>query len=309
MGAFDKISTEKVETASPKKAIPEKNVQKDSTGKPLKEKSIVSDEVIGNWIFKGNESFKEKKVCMVLGEDGTGKSGLVMDYITRQLKENPTHKALVIDLDNGCSSLLKFHANINKDSEGEDLPKNEERLIIKIPIEDTVSEDSLTTIDYLESVNKIKATINWLSKNAEKENFHYFVFDGLSSLLKYCERQMRLDLSLDIDGGVQTRFWMRRNKDFEEMMELVKKLPCHSFFIGHSDFILQTDSASIKIKTNALMWQRIICTEGQDEKGIFRKAKITKSKGNPQKEGTEQKFMVVTPDKVVFNSTKVFAGL
>ena len=60
-------------------------------------KSQYSDEKIGDWLMSPNnlDSFM---CCLLLGADGTGKSGLVLDYLTPEdVKEGK--KAVIIDLD------------------------------------------------------------------------------------------------------------------------------------------------------------------------------------------------------------------
>jgi len=255
----------------------------------------VSDDRIKSWLYKPN-NFNERLVCMVLGEDGTGKSGLVMDFISKKLREDKTAKAVIIDLDDGCTNLINFHKDVS------------DRLIVRNPLE--IVNEGKVDIGYEETMNRIKEVSDWVNRNYEKENIKYFVFDGLSMLLKYAERQMRLEKNIDVDGGVQLRMWLKRNKDFETVLDLIKRMNISTFFIGHTDFILTEDSASIKQKTNAMMWQRIICESKKDKEGnTIKVAKITKSKTNPIKEDKSYVFMKILKEEVKFNSTKVFEGL
>lgn len=264
-----------------------------------KQESRISDDQIKTWLLKKNTYF-DKKVCMVLGEDGSGKTGLVLHNIATELmkEENKDKIAVVIDLDNGAANLLKHYP--------EDIRN---RLFVKDVLE-IINDGEGVELDYVATMTMIRAAANYVSNHYKKEKIHAFVFDGLSTLLKHAERQMRLDKNIDVDGGVQLKYWLKRNKDFEDTLEIIKKIPIDSYFIGHEDFILTEDSASIKIKTNAMMFQKIHCKRlPQNDGGVKHIATIMKSKNNPIKENEKHTFMQVKEGKVAFNSEKVFEGL
>lgn len=287
MGVLDDVTTNNVG-----------NKPTNNTTETKQKSQFVSDEELEQWLFKANEHF-DKKVCMVLGEDGTGKTGLVLNHIANELsKEENKHKyAVVLDLDNGASNLLKHY--------DEDVQR---RILIKDILMVTNTEEGID-LDYEQTMNWIRSVSNYVSRNYEAKNIHAFVFDGLSTLLKHAERQMRLDKNIDVDGGVQLKYWLKRNKDFENTLEIIKKIPVDSYFIGHEDFIITQESASIKIKTNAMMFQKIHCKRIPQDEGVKHTATVMKSKNNPLKENQVYTFMQVKDGNVAFNGEKVFKEL
>jgi len=244
------------------------------------DKAKISAKVMNEWMISEPEKATNNLCCMIYGKDGTGKSGIVLDFLTEDdVKEGKT--GIIIDLDGGCDPLLRYHKTKLKN------------LIIKNPIEEN---PETYDIDYIKTFAKIKAIIYWVKKNHKEKNIKFIAFDGLSSALKFAEYQMRLDKHIDTDGGVQQRFWLKRNKYFLELLEQIKALPLTKFFVGHEEFIIgvKDDNVSaVKIKTNALMHQKVRCEKFREGKEMIFRAVIDKSKFNIKAEGSAIAFAKV----------------
>jgi len=261
-------------------------------------KSIISDTEIDSW-FEKRDKYRAKKVCMVLGEDGVGKSGLVLNHIARELKKDKEATAMVIDLDQGASPLIDHYLDIS------------DRMIVRDPLtEKTIEENGELVINWQGVMTEIIKISNYVAKNRERKNIKFFVLDGLSKLLEVAENQMRIDKYLQADGGANQAYWKLRKMYFFRCLDIMKTIPIDSFFIGHSNFFLKEGSTAVITQVNATMFQRIICSKLEisptEEKYI---AKITKSKLNLLKEGNEITFMHKKDKKIVFDSTKVFENL
>ena len=226
--------------------------------------------------------------CMIYGADGTGKSGLALSTITNQdVKDGK--QVVVVDLDNGNLPLILEHHR-DKQAAG----------AIKYQNPSVWGEDSTGSpiLDYKKTMDIINA-IAIASKDEweDKQNVKAIIFDGGSKLLKFSEQQMRLEKHLTPDGGVQTRYWLVRNKMFLETLELYKSLPFDSYFIFHEDFIgdLTADQklASVKIQTNQMMFQKIRCERLDVGPRVEYVATIDKSKFDLTKEGKRIKFAEV----------------
>lgn len=264
---------------------------------PKKDERVVTDETINSWFVK-RDKYKAKKVCMVLGEDGTGKSGLVLHHIAEQLRKDKTATAMIIDLDQGVLPLMDHYLDVS------------DRLIVRDPaIGKILRTDNDIEIDWKGIMNEMVAIANFVAKNYETKNIKYFVLDGLSKLLEVAEDQMRVDRFLQLDGGANQAYWKLRKKYFFKVLNMMKTISIDSFFIGHNNFIMSDKSAAVQVQTNAMMFQRIICSKVEINSEVKLQAKVTKSKLNPLKEGFEETFMHKKDDKVVFDSTKIFEGL
>ena len=257
-----------------------------------KQPNFISDTEFEKWLFTTAE--KDKIVCLLYGEDGTGKSPIPLSYLSEEDIKNGMC-AVIIDLDGGCIPLVtRYYSDQCKKYDR----NPNEVFIVRNPLVLT-AKDGEECIDYKETMNRIRRMIRYVKDNWEKKKIKFIVFDGLSTALKHAEQQMRLDKHLNADGGVQLRFWLVRNKIFTETLEMIKSLPISSFFIGHTDFILKGDEtdSSVKIKTNAMVHQKIRCVKERNlDKSVILKAIIEKSKYNVRLEGRELIFCTVKPD-------------
>jgi len=268
--------------------------------KEAKEVSAVfSDEDIETIIKDAeNKVPSNNLVCLVIGQDGSGKTGIVMDYL-----ETLPKKSIIIDVDGGCEPLkASYH-------------KGSKKVIIIDPVEMKTTEKDVE-FDYNKTVAKIKAFIKYVKDN--KDNFSAIVIDGISTGLKMCEHQMRIDKHIAPDGGVQMRYWIQRNKRFTEMLDAAKSIQgIDKIFIGHEDFIVKEDAAAVKTKTNQMIHQRIICkkdveknTQKMPTGNVKFSALIDKSKYNLAIEGNTHVFATKDKEgKTTWDAKPIFEGL
>ena len=261
---------------------------------------IFSEKDIEEIIKQSTERKATKKlVCLVIGQDNTAKTGVVFEYL-----EGLEKPSLVIDVDGGCEpSKASYHANSDK-------------IIIVDPVEMITTETDVE-IDYHKTIAKVKAIIKYAKIHHEK--YSAIVIDGVSTLLKFAEYLMRIDKNLAPDGGVQMRYWIQRNKRFTEILDAAKSIPqIDKIFIGHEDFIVGKDAAAVKVKTNQMIHQRIICRREieKDEKGksvgngnVTFKAIIDKSKYNMLMEGKQYEIGGTKEGKVHWSAKQVWEGL
>jgi hypothetical protein len=260
---------------------------------------IFSDEDIKKLI---EETQKQQKSatsncfnCLIIGNDGTGKSGIVMDYMSKLPK-----KSIIIDLDGGNAPIYESYY---KNTE------NKDKIVIITPLEIKSTKDDVV-VDYKRTLAKIKAIVKYMKANYIE--FSAIAIDGLSSLLKDAEYLMRIEKNIAPDGGVQLRYWINRSKVFTEILEMLKSIPLiDKFYIGHEDFIMKDEMAAVKSKTNQMIHQRIICEKRTNLDKVEFVARIDKSKYNISLEGKEYKFASINHEtkKVEWNASEIFKGL
>ena len=259
--------------------------------KKIKEQSqnIMSEEQIEKWLFATKE-YDDFFCCMLYGQDGTGKSGIVQSFPLGK-----DDSMIILDLDGGNAPLLQYH--------------KEKNIIVKNPLTTAFTENGVV-IDYVATMNKIKATVAYLRENYKKKKIVAFCLDGLSTLLKHAEYQMRIEHNITTDGGVMQRYWIRRSKLFTEILEQIKALPIHKFFIAHEDFIPKdnTDLASVKQKTNQLVYQKLRCIRTDNVDTVIFKVIVDKNKFAVTTEGKEIEFCKVdkNTEKVKWEADKIF---
>jgi len=238
-------------------------------------------------------AFKERKKnqkntmnCLVLGQDGTGKTGIVMDYC-----EKIDKKTMFIDLDGGDFPVFNsYHKNSDK-----------------IEVLSAYVADDNGDPSYDIMLSKIKAIAMFVNKN--EQDYGCIVLDGISRFLKICEYVMRVEKNLEVDGGVTQRYWISRARKFSETIDLLKSIPMDKFYIAHEDFMVTTDMAMVKANMNQAMHQRIICTKSIGLGKVEFNAKIDKSKFDLTKEGKIIKFATVTKGDAVWDTSDIFVGL
>lgn len=297
MGLLDNIKKEEG-TNSP--------VQKVQVVTPSEPQGETLDQKRARWYTTLNQSYTTKRVCMVLGEDGVGKTGLVLNEVIKWLDKNPEKKVFVLDIDDGIRPLMKYYT------------KYAERIIVFNPL-NLSEEDKVKRINYLKTVSEIREVVNDIADNFKELNIGVFVLDGLTTLLSWCSDQMREDKHLTPDGAFNMKYWTIRNKYFLETLSAIKLMPFDTYFIGHDNFIpveqeviiqgVPVKLGNLQKKTNAMIYQRILCSKSTNDKGEFiLKAKIDKSKGAPLKEGKEYVFMKISNNEIMFDSKNVFEG-
>jgi hypothetical protein len=243
--------------------------------------ALYTDAEVENMMTTGAKK-SSKICCLVYGADGTGKTGIIFDYLTDE-DVKAGYKMIAIDLDGGGMPLKDTYHK----SKGENL-------IVIDPLV-TVETDDGTEIDYQKTFAKIRAVIRYVRNNHDSKKIKAIVFDGLSTALSYAEQQMRLDKHIDVDGGVQTRYWLMRNKLFLDTLEQIKSIPIAKFFIAHENFIIggKTEVSSVIMKTNAMMVQKVKCIRKDLPTSIVFTSVIDKSKYNVDLEGASYDFCEV----------------
>ena len=262
---------------------------------------------VEKWMFSSDEP-ESKFVCLIMGKDGTGKSPLALSYLTDEdIKAGK--RIVVVDLDGGNMPLIYQYHKERCERLGR---KVDDVFIIKNPLTEFI-DDGQIRIDYQATFNKIRGMVMITKNKWQEHNIKAIVFDGLSTALKHAEAQMRIEKNVDETGGIQMRFWLIRNKIFIETLEIIKSLPISSFFIAHDDFIAKIgeEQSALKIKTQAMMHQKIVCSKTIDVSSVNFVAKVTKSKYNILKEGKEITFGKVNKEDNTYTWTPeiVFEGL
>jgi len=240
-------------------------------------------------LAKAKPLSSSKICCLLYGKDGTGKSGIAFDYLTEEdIKAG--YKLWIIDLDGGSIPLLTAYHSSKRDC-----------ITVIDPLELKHSKTG-TEIDYLMTFAKVKAIVRYVRDHHIEQKIKGIVFDGLTTALDYAEQQMRLDKNIDVDGGVQLRYWLNRNKLFLETLEQIRCMPIAKFFIGHENFIMKAGQNSAVIeKTNAMMIQKIRCVRNDNLSDVKFNAIIDKSKYNISSEGANIEFGTVSKSSKEFN--------
>lgn len=279
MSAWDDIAGQKQQPSQIQSINPQ--IIKELKSEPEQGGISFADKTIEDWLFppKGQESPKHTFCCMIYGDEGTFKTGLLQSY-PLNIREQEKH--IILDLDGGNVPLMEKY---NKHLEG--------CLIARNPLQfkryETPTGEIMEMTDYLSTIHMIRRTVEWCRQNRKKQNIKAVSIDGLSKLLKHAEYQMRLELHIDASGGVQYNYWKKRFKDFIEPMEQIKAMGVDCFFVAHNDFIKPEEIAignqqqkfsAAKEETSRMMWQKVLCYKEETPNEVLFKAKIHKSKYN-----------------------------
>lgn len=273
--------------------------------KVKEEKPKISKEdnlkLIKSRLMKSIYNVPNRLVALFAGQEGTMKSGITLEYINNKLK-GTSKFCRYIDLDGGADVLLHHYPDI----------KDQCKIVNPLKVEK--DDDGEWRINYIETFNAIKSDISAIKElyDSGDKDFQILVIDGLSTLLKHAERQMRIEKNISSDGGVQTRYWLERNKHFEEILEFSKSIPIDVIFIAHEDFLRSDegkDLASIKQKTLALVHQVIEMKKEVEGEHVEFKAKIHKSKYNILAEGKTYVVCTKDEDKFEIDSNKLFSEI
>lgn len=258
-------------------------------------------ELIQKRLRTGKNFVPDRLVALISGREGTMKSGSVLNYINDKIGNSENKVCRYIDLDGGSDVLLHHH------------PKLKDKCFITNPLTFKLENNSYT-IDYEATFNNIKEDISNIKELYDygDNSFGILVIDGLSSLLGYAEKKMRYDKNLTADAGIHLRFWLERNKHFEEILEFCKSISCDIIFISHEDFIRNDDGkdlANVKKKTLALVHQIIEMCKIDKGDDITFTAKIHKSKYNIMTEGKTFIISEKKKDKYYIKTDELFKSL
>jgi len=269
---------------------------------PFAEEQDSSDMSITPW------ERKESSICaLLIGVEDTLKSGIGMACRSKA-QIDAGEKVFVLDLDNACFPIWKDHYNCDPN------------IIVKSPtMFDMVKRNGNTykEIDYERSFARAHTFITNVEKaiDAGEITVAGFVFDGLDSLLTDAETMMRNFNELDVDDGVNFKFWNRRAKYYNELLKAVKDLKCPKYFITHIKNWKKMSSTKKDSKGNATvekewedgdverrtfnkMFQIIDCTKDAGADGIITySAKVREFKGRPELIGSVFTTMDIDANK------------
>ena len=250
-------------------------------------------------------------VCALLdGDHDSLKSGIAMDCRSKKQIADGA-KVGILDFDDANTPLWQEHWG------------SDPNIVVKNPtMFDTVEEgDGLKKkeIDYERTFARAHAFItNVAVAISEGTEFAGFVCDGLDTILISAETRMREFNDLDVDDGVNFKFWNRRNKYYNELIFAIKDLGCPVYFITHlkewqKNSKTKTDSRGQPVvektwidghmekSTLNKMWQVIDCRQETTPDGISTYyAKVRKHKSRPDLKNQEFVTMKIEEGKVHF---------
>jgi len=251
----------------------------------MPEPQVFSNDQVEQW-FKAGKNTAASKVCAVLyGHDGVCKTGAAMDcYSEEDIKAGK--QIIVFDLDGSAGPIKsKYHKDVDN-------------IVVFDPFVLTPKGE----IDYVSTYNKILAATRYLTEKEREINLHAVIFDGLDTLLKICEYVMRYeDLKLDPNTQIKDSWqWQRRNRRYQTVVLLLKKLKCMKFFTTHLKEEKKWRSAGDKRElvtegyhpdwekgTPGMMFQKILLERKSvpDEGMVVFEATMEKAKGALHLEG------------------------
>lgn len=237
------------------------------------EGNMFSDEDVKQWIKDGREA-KSSNLCVgIYGEDGTGKTGIAMDSRTDEEREEGK-EMIIIDVDKSAGSIKQKYFD------------GDENIIIP-PLLEIKEGDR----DAVETYNKIDYFTKHLFYNQDQFDLHSVILDGVDEFQDICGDKMQIeDLNKDPNARVKNSWnWQIRNRYYKNIMERIKSMDCHRFFITHMKEKKEAVDGDLKIvgkevdwhhSTPGMLFQKVhtFREEGSDGKTYF-KAKIEKSKG------------------------------
>lgn len=231
---------------------------------------------------------------LVLGEEGTGKSGIVMAHLAKNKK-----RSMIIDLDGGMIKNLVHY------------PGAEEYIHVENPLVLEQDLEGKTKINYVKTFETIKEIIRFVEE--EKENYDAIVIDGISTLYEFASKQVKIDKHIQPDGEVNFKFWQIRNDYFSGVIETsraIDGLDC--IFVGHDDMQLVPGKDRVVTKGGAVIMldktsksiqklHRMVDQKVWVEKKKAKSGKVTYvaryEKARPFLELEEEEYLFATKDK------------
>lgn len=182
-----------------------------------------TNENIADWI-QSSQKPKKSSICVLfVGHPKSGKTGVALDCRTNQDKEE--HKKVVaieLNSDQGCDVCRKEHHD------------NDPDIIVLNPREYSKDSKGEWQPDYVKTMARIKATLQYLKDEQDNLNMKAIIFDGLDIFLsEICEAQMRVDEHLDVSGGVSPRFWKKRNEYYFKILNMLFDIDVDKYLLTH----------------------------------------------------------------------------
>jgi len=259
-----------------------------------------TDEDVKGWLDGGSVNRESgSTICMALyGDDGVGKSGVVLDCRNEEATEKGK-RVIAIDLDGSCGPLK------------EKFWKNDDNIIVLDPT--MLLPDG--NIDYVTTYNKVLAIVRYITQEQDTLNLQAVIVDGLDTLLKTCEYVMRYeDLKVDPDVQIKDQWqWSRRNRRYYTVVQLIKRLKCDSFFTTHLKEVKDYRSGKLATKgkvpgwhenTPGMMFQKVFLERTSSEGITTFTATIEKAKGALELEGKVYPVAEVSEGKTTWNGLK-----
>lgn len=248
------------------------------------EEPIFTDDEVEKMIERGREKESSNICAGIYGEDGVGKTGVAMDSRTEEeIEEGKT--VFVIDMDDSAGSIKKKYFD------------GDENIVVIDPVEEA-GLDERGDRDAPMIYNAIDDITRYLLQNQNDLNLHSVILDGVDEFKDVCGDKMQIeDLNKDPNARVKNSWnWQIRNRYYKNVMEKIKKLDCHRFFITHlkdkMEFVdgeLVTTGKEINWhhSTPGMLFQKVkmFKEEDEDNNTVTFKAKIEKSKGCLSEEG------------------------
>lgn len=254
-----------------------------SSDEDEEKKPMFTKEQVKGWIEKGKKREASNICAGVYGDPGTGKTGVAMDTRTDEDIEEGK-KIYIIDVDGGCGSI-----------KGKYFP-NDEDIIIFDPLEDSFDDEGSRDAPLI--YNKINAFTKYIYNNQDELNMHSVILDGVDKFQDICGDKMQIeDLNKDPNARVKNSWnWQIRNRYYKDVMEKIKKMDCHRFFITHMKDKKKAIDGELQVIDEEINWHHstdgmlhqmvYMYREEEDGKECF-KARIEKSKGALNLEGKE----------------------
>ncbi len=267
--------------------------------------TFMSDEDIEKKRLEFRRMMKKRNLnTLVVGENGTGKTGIILDLFSKLPK-----KKMVISLDGGDGSCAKLINEFYPDDES-------------IEVYHTIDEDKYYKdenglfmenssgyfLDYSKILREIQSLILYCRKH--KDDYSAICFDGVSIFLKQCEYLMKDEKHLTDTGGFNQQYWKLRYKYFVETLQIMNALPMHRIYIAHADFIINEKGTAVREKLNGMIDERLwVKRVTVTNNNITYRCEIDKARGNSDGEGRVVDFMKVIDKKASWDCDEIFKTL
>ena len=210
---------------------------------------------------------KSKWMMGIYGEEGTAKSGALMDIRTDEEIENGV-KVAIIDIDESCRPLWESYHNCDPN------------IRIFDPVV-SIGKGTERDVSYVASYRKVVAIMGWLEENIEEQNIGYVAIDGIDTFLKWCEYVMKaIDMGdVDVHNSNVGWKWGKRNQRYYRILNWLKKLPVASIITAHKD-IREDFQSGQEVDKGANWHNGTRQSTGDELYQIVRMEKKIESRGN-----------------------------